>query len=114
MLPNPEEYHPPGWWEPDDGEDDFPEDDLEEDEEYFDCGYIPGEGCTMAGSEDCDFECPYRFGAVSGRWLTPFKSQLFRRRRHQFYPLRLQYRVIVRCYVGHRVTYFSFLTGTII
>lgn len=28
--------------------------------EEFDCGFIPGEGCSMVGSEDCDFDCPYR------------------------------------------------------
>ncbi|MBW4607345.1 MAG: hypothetical protein KME22_08985 [Hassallia sp. WJT32-NPBG1] len=33
-------------------EDDF---DLE-----FDCGFQPGYGCHYAGSEDCDWECPYR------------------------------------------------------
>lgn len=37
----------------------FDEDD-EFDEGDFDCGFIPGDGCLMAGTEDCDFECPYR------------------------------------------------------
>jgi len=42
------------WDEPDeDFDDDFDEDD-------FECGFIPGDGCLMAGTEDCDFECPYR------------------------------------------------------
>lgn len=36
-----------------------PENDLE-DEDDFDCGFIPGKGCLMAGTEDCDFDCPYR------------------------------------------------------
>lgn len=30
------------------------------DEEDFDCGWLPDEErCSMAGTEDCDFECPY-------------------------------------------------------
>ncbi len=33
-------------------------DELSEPE--FDCGFITGEGCSMAGTEDCDFDCPYR------------------------------------------------------
>jgi hypothetical protein len=37
---------------------------TEEDDEYEgavdNCGIIPGEGCTKAGSEECDFECPFR------------------------------------------------------
>jgi hypothetical protein len=39
------------------------EPDFDEDcelEEEFECGFILGEGCLMAGTEDCDFECPYR------------------------------------------------------
>lgn len=37
------------------------EDDFDDEEnEEFDCGFVTGEGCSMAGSEDCDFECPYR------------------------------------------------------
>jgi hypothetical protein len=30
------------------------------DEEQFDCGMDKDGACSMAGSEDCDFECPYR------------------------------------------------------
>lgn len=38
-----------------------PDDDYDEpDEDEFDCGFIPGHGCLMAGTEDCDFECPNR------------------------------------------------------
>ncbi|BAS59890.1 hypothetical protein NIES2135_20450 [Leptolyngbya boryana NIES-2135] len=39
-----------------------PEDEFEpgEGEEEFDCGFVPGFGCNYAGSEDCDFDCPYR------------------------------------------------------
>lgn len=55
----PFDFARPGWWDYEDNdEDDFLEDDL--DEEDFDCGWEPGEGCLMAGTEDCDFECPYR------------------------------------------------------
>ena len=44
----------------DDEFDDYWRDDWEdEDEDYFDCGFVPGEGCLLAGTEDCDFECPY-------------------------------------------------------
>lgn len=34
------------------------DDEFEEDE--FDCGFVPGYGCQLAGTEDCDFECPQR------------------------------------------------------
>ena len=38
----------------------YPDDDDPPDEEYFDCGWVPDGGfCEMAGTEDCDFECPY-------------------------------------------------------
>lgn len=39
-------------------DDDFFEEETPE-EENFDCGFIPGEGCQLAGTEDCDFNCPY-------------------------------------------------------
>lgn len=35
------------------------EDFEKEDDFKFDCGFYPGYGCSYAGSEDCDFECPY-------------------------------------------------------
>lgn len=35
-------------------------DDDEPDEDEFDCGFVVGEGCAMAGTEDCDFDCPWR------------------------------------------------------
>ena len=43
-------------------EDDYPDDD---DEDQFDCGAMRDMnnrmvGCQKAGSEECDFECPYR------------------------------------------------------
>ncbi len=38
--------------------DDQPE--MSEDEEFLEyhCGWMPGGGCLMAGSEDCDWSCP--------------------------------------------------------
>lgn len=44
----------------------FDEEDAEaRDQAGMDCGMITGrlgrpEGCTKAGSEECDFECPFR------------------------------------------------------
>lgn len=46
--------------------DDEQDGDFEEDGEFdFDCGAMFGPkgepmGCSMAGSEDCDWECPHR------------------------------------------------------
>ncbi|MEH2243962.1 hypothetical protein [Nostoc sp.] len=42
------------------GGDYFYEEDDQEFDSEFDCGFIPGEGCSMIGTEDCDFDCPYR------------------------------------------------------
>ncbi len=39
---------------------DEPDFDDEMDEQDFDCGFAPGYGCQLAGTEDCDFDCPYR------------------------------------------------------
>lgn len=42
---------------------DYDYDDSVEDDDFdveFDCGFQPGYGCLYAGSEDCDWECPYR------------------------------------------------------
>ena len=51
----------PEYPESDDPDYDLTEDwDDEDDEERFDCGFVPGEGCLLGGSEQCDFECPYR------------------------------------------------------
>jgi len=39
------------------------DDDREVDpfDEWLDrCGWVRGQGCTLAGSEECDFECPFR------------------------------------------------------
>ena len=45
---------------------DFPEYDWgDEEDEYdeawmdFDCGMTADGGCTKAGSEECDWDCPY-------------------------------------------------------
>lgn len=39
---------------------DHEEPEMDEDEAFlsFQCGFIPGQGCTLAGTEDCDWECP--------------------------------------------------------
>ncbi|WP_298164995.1 hypothetical protein [Novosphingobium sp.] len=43
----------------DDMDSDEPEE-MDEDEAFlsYQCGFIPGHGCTLAGTEDCDWECP--------------------------------------------------------
>lgn len=41
--------------------DDYDCDELE-DEFEFDCGLGPDGQCSMAGSEDCDWECPHSRG----------------------------------------------------
>jgi hypothetical protein len=38
---------------------------FDDEEDHFDCGAMRDKnhrlvGCEMAGSEDCDFECPFR------------------------------------------------------
>lgn len=34
--------------------------DDEPEEQEFDCGWVDDDiGCSMSGTEDCDFECPY-------------------------------------------------------
>lgn len=48
-------------------DDDYPDDD---DEPEFDCGWVRGMGCTMAGSEECDWECPHRRDFERGMALT--------------------------------------------
>lgn len=43
--------------EPDDYDDGFDDDD----EPDFDCPFDPNSGhCPLAGTEECDWECPYR------------------------------------------------------
>lgn len=45
----------------DDDQNFFLDDELDDESAFnFDCGFAPGEGCSMIGSEDCDFDCPYR------------------------------------------------------
>lgn len=46
--------------------------DIEDDEDYWlqECGWVRGQGCTMAGSEECDFECPFRRDFERGMTLT--------------------------------------------
>jgi len=36
------------------------DDEPESDDEEFDCGMDRHGNCGKAGSEECDFECPYR------------------------------------------------------
>lgn len=45
-------------------------DDRDDDEEWFDCGWVRGMGCTKAGSEECDWECPHRRDFEKGLRLT--------------------------------------------
>lgn len=45
------------WWDEDDQDREL--DEFEEAVE--ECGIVPGDGgCTLAGTEHCDFECPFR------------------------------------------------------
>lgn len=40
-------------------------------DEWLDrCGWVRGQGCTLAGSEECDFECPFRRDLERGLALT--------------------------------------------
>lgn len=36
------------------------EPDMDEDEMFleYECGWMPGGGCMLAGTEQCDWECP--------------------------------------------------------
>lgn len=53
----------------DDWDDDFDsdlEDDCDDDwDADFECGFVPGDGCPMVGTLDCEFECPYRTRLIS-------------------------------------------------
>ena len=51
-------------------DDDWPNEESYDDEEWFDCGWVRGMGCTMAGSEECDWECPHRRDFEKGLRLT--------------------------------------------
>ena len=40
---------------------DFDEDEFDDDDIVsFECGFSPRDGCGLAGTEECEFECPYR------------------------------------------------------
>ncbi len=41
-----------------------------DDDDFYDCGWVRGQGCQLAGSEDCDFECPHRDALYRGIALT--------------------------------------------
>jgi hypothetical protein len=54
---------PPEWWMRDDDWNDYGEEYRDEYEDALeDCGQVPhlGGGCLNAGTEYCDFECPFR------------------------------------------------------
>ena len=36
------------------------DDDFGEEPDWTDCGMLPDGTCMKAGSEECDWECPYR------------------------------------------------------
>ncbi len=42
----------------------------DDDESEFDCGWVTGLGCQLAGTEECDFECPFRNNNYKGLRLT--------------------------------------------
>lgn len=42
----------------------------DDDEGEFDCGWVRGVGCQLAGTETCDFECPHRDDNYKGLRLT--------------------------------------------
>jgi hypothetical protein len=53
-------------------DDDFEQADPEDEwDEWIDrCGWVRGHGCQLAGTEECDFECPFREGNYRGLRLT--------------------------------------------
>ncbi|MHC5828087.1 MAG: hypothetical protein ACYT04_72400 [Nostoc sp.] len=53
-------------WDEDDFDDNLEDnydDDLDGDD--FECGFVPRDGCSMVGTQDCEFECPYRTRLIS-------------------------------------------------
>jgi hypothetical protein len=44
--------------------------DDDEDEWLYRCGWVRGAGGTLAGTEECDFECPMRSNFEKGMALT--------------------------------------------
>lgn len=57
MTPEPEEQDD-DWDDVPDYDDDDGGDEIED--AIGECGQIPGGGCMLAGTEHCDFECPFR------------------------------------------------------
>lgn len=62
-------------WMPDDS--DYPAagrgdgwDDDEFDSWLDQCGWVRGQGCQLAGTEECDFDCPFRDDNYKGLRLT--------------------------------------------
>ena len=51
-------------------EDEREYDQDDDDEDEFDCGWVRGIGCTLAGTEECSFECPHRRELEKGMALT--------------------------------------------
>ncbi|MEL6129367.1 MAG: hypothetical protein AAFN18_15240 [Cyanobacteria bacterium J06554_6] len=76
-----------GFYYPDDDWDDGWDDASYDSDEYWlnECAQIPGQGCLKAGSEECDFECPFRDDGDHGWGLEdePSRLQTF------FYRIRL-------------------------
>jgi hypothetical protein len=56
-------------------------DDWDDGEPWFDCGWVRGMGCTKAGSEECDWECPERANLEKGLRLT--QARLAKRSKKQ-------------------------------
>lgn len=54
----------------DDSDDDVDEWDDDEDEWLSRCAWVRSQGCQLAGTEECDFECPFRDGNYRGLRLT--------------------------------------------
>ena len=69
------------WDEPIYPDEDWPNEKPYDDEEWFDCGWVRGMGCTMAGSEICDWECPHRRDFEKGMRLT--RARLAKRAKEQ-------------------------------
>lgn len=50
-----------------DDDPDFDNVDEEDEDEFFDCGMTPDGLCQLAGTEDCDWECPYNPNGVAAQ-----------------------------------------------
>lgn len=56
---------------------DYEDDFTDEDDDFDECGLMADGQCLAAGSEWCDFECPYRDSelfAGSEAWLKKHRS----------------------------------------